>query len=66
LGRPFTGNERDKALQIVRTNSGVASAIETAREYVAIAETECNKLPTSKATVALHDAPRVLLDSVIR
>jgi len=66
LGRPFTGNERDKALQIVRTNSGVASAIETARDYVAIAETECNKLPTSKATAALHDAPRVLLDSVIR
>ena len=66
LGRPFTGNERDKALQIVRTNSGVASAIETAREYVAIAETECNKLPTSKATTALHDAPRALLDSAIR
>lgn len=66
LGRPFTGNERDKALQIVRTNSGVASAIETAREYVAIAETECNKLPTSKATAALRDAPRALLDSAIR
>ena len=58
--------ERDKALQIVRSNSGIASAIETALEYVSIAETECNKLPPSSATTALRLAPRVLLESVIR
>ena len=66
LGRPFVGNERDKALQIVRSNSGIASAIETALDYVAIAEVECNKLPASSATTALRTAPRILLESVIR
>ena len=66
LGRPFSGDERDTALAIVRANSGVANAIETAREYVAIAEAECAKLPKSEATTALLAAPRALLDSVIR
>ncbi|MFM8903410.1 MAG: polyprenyl synthetase family protein [Actinomycetota bacterium] len=66
LGRQFSGDERDTALAIVRANSGVANAIETAREYVAIAEAECAKLPKSEATTALLAAPRALLDSVIR
>ena len=66
LGRSFSGDERDLALKIVRSNSGVASAIETAREYVTIAENECSKLPDSIATTALRQAPRALLDSVIR
>lgn len=66
LGRSFSGDERDLALKIVRSNSGVASAIETAREYVTIAENECAKLPDSIATTALRQAPRALLDSVIR
>ncbi|MFM7337072.1 MAG: polyprenyl synthetase family protein [Actinomycetota bacterium] len=66
LGRQFSGHERDTALAIVRANSGVANAIETAREYVAIAEAECAKLPKSEATTALLAAPRALLDSVIR
>jgi heptaprenyl diphosphate synthase len=66
LGRPFTGNDRDAALAIVRANSGVQNAIETAREYVAIAENECAKMPASSATTALREAPRVLLNSVIR
>lgn len=66
LGKPFFGTERDKALVIVRSNSGVKNAIETAREYVTIAEAECDKLPVSSATNALRQAPRVLLESVIR
>jgi len=66
LGRPFMGNDRETALAIVRANSGVANAIETAREYVAIAEAECTKLPKSEATTALLAAPRALLDSVVR
>lgn len=66
LGRPFTGNDRDTALAIVRSNSGVSSAIETAQEYVVIAENECAKMPPSIATTALRDAPRALLSSVIR
>jgi heptaprenyl diphosphate synthase len=66
LGKPFTSDERDKALKIVRSNSGIASAIETALEYVSIAETECNKMPPSSATTAMRLAPRILLESVIR
>ena len=66
LGRPFTGNDRDTALSIVRSNTGIAHAIETAGEYVAIAEGECAKLPASSSTTALREAPRALLNSVIR
>jgi geranylgeranyl pyrophosphate synthase len=54
------------ALAIVRSNSGIAHAIETASEYVAIAESECAKMPASRATTALREAPRALLNSVIR
>ena len=66
LGRPFTGNDRDTALSIVRSNTGIAHAIETASEYVVIAESECAKLPASSSTTALREAPRALLNSVIR
>jgi geranylgeranyl pyrophosphate synthase len=54
------------ALEIVRSNTGIAHAIETANEYVAIAENECAKMPASMATNALRDAPQALLNSVIR
>lgn len=66
LGHSFTGTDREKALHLVRVNSGVQNAIETAREYVSIAESECAKMPASSATAALLAAPRVLLNSVIR
>jgi geranylgeranyl pyrophosphate synthase len=66
LGKSFSGNDRDMALAIVRSNSGIAHAIETASEYVAIAESECAKMPASRATTALREAPRALLNSVIR
>ena len=66
LGKSFSGNDRDTALAIVRSNSGIAHAIETASEYVAIAENECAKMPASRATTALREAPRALLNSVIR
>jgi geranylgeranyl pyrophosphate synthase len=50
----------------VRSNTGINNAIETASEYVAIAENECAKMPASMATKALREAPRALLNSVIR
>jgi heptaprenyl diphosphate synthase len=66
LGKPLGGAERDKALAMVRAHSGVQEAIDTARNYVQLAEAECNRMPQGPATDALCAAPGVLLDSVIR
>ncbi len=63
LGRPLDAAERDKALSIVRANEGVASAVTTARRYVADAEAACDDLPPGPATDALRAAPAVLLES---
>jgi len=65
LGSPLTAKERTKALKIVRNGGGLAAALESARDYVAIAEAECTKLPASAATEALRRAPRALLDSLV-
>ena len=65
LGKPLDAIARDKALGIVRSNSGVESAIESARSFVAMAQAECNNLPPGGATDALLAAPAVLLESVI-
>ncbi|MEY4129794.1 MAG: hypothetical protein RIS81_1543 [Actinomycetota bacterium] len=62
----LSGEDRNMALEIVRSNTGISHAIETASEYVAIAENECTKMPASMATNALRDAPQALLNSVIR
>lgn len=64
LGSPLTAAQQDKALTIVRSNEGLASAVETAQEYVTRAESACDDFPDSEATVALRAAPRALLDSV--
>ena len=64
LGGPLDAAERDKALAIVRSNEGVASAVTEARRYVEAAEAICGDLPSTAATAALRDAPRALLDSV--
>ena len=66
LGKPLSSYERDKALSIVRTSPGIASAIDSAQSYVQLCEQYCNKLPQSAATDALRAAPAVLLTSVIR
>jgi heptaprenyl diphosphate synthase len=66
LGKTLSGKDRNMALEIVRSNTGISHAIETASEYVVIAENECTKMPASMATNALRDAPRALLNSVIR
>ena len=66
LGKPLSAVERDKALSIVRSNNGVQAAIDTARNYVQLAEAECNRMPQGAATDALRAAPMALLGSVIR
>ena len=48
----------------MRGNAGVASAIATAREYVARAEAACDDFPDSPATTALRSAPAALVESV--
>ena len=65
LGSPLTASERVKALKIVRNGRGLAAAIESARNYAAIAEAECDRLPASEATEALRRAPRALLDALV-
>jgi heptaprenyl diphosphate synthase len=64
LGSPLEPSERDKALEIVRANGGIASALATAREWAATAERACESLPASLATDALREAPGVLLASI--
>jgi heptaprenyl diphosphate synthase len=63
LGSPLDDAQQRKALQIVRSNEGVASAMVTAREYVQRAEDSCAAFADSPATEALRSASRALLDS---
>ena len=65
LGRPLEPAERDKALAIVRSDEGVASAIATARDYVAAAELACDGLGDSPVVDGLRAAPAALLDSAV-
>jgi geranylgeranyl pyrophosphate synthase len=64
LGAPLDAVAQEKALAIVRSNDGLASAIDTAREFVERAEACCAGFPASEATAALRAAPRALLASV--
>ena len=66
LGKPLSQSERERALFIVRTHSGIQSAIESAKNYVHMAEAECNLMPQGFATDALRAAPAALLASIIR
>ena len=65
LGKPLTVVERDRALEIVRDGSGLRKAIESARDYVTMAQNVCDQLPSGDVTEALRAAPAALLDSVI-
>jgi heptaprenyl diphosphate synthase len=65
LGSPLTAKERTKALKIVRNGPGLAGALDSARNYAAIAEAECAKLPAGIAADALRRAPRALLDAIV-
>jgi heptaprenyl diphosphate synthase len=65
LGSPLTAKERTKALKIVRNGPGLSAALDSARDYAALAEAECAKLPAGVATDALRRAPRALLDTLV-
>ena len=65
LGSPLTAKERTKALKIVRNGPGLAGALDSARDYAAIAEAECAKLPAGVAADALRRAPRALPDAIV-
>jgi heptaprenyl diphosphate synthase len=64
LGKPLEPAEREKVLDVVRSNGGVNTAIETAKKFVARAEESCAALPDSHATRALRDAAASLLATV--
>jgi heptaprenyl diphosphate synthase len=64
LGRPLESAERDKALEIVRVNDGVASARATASEWADRAVQSLARLPESPAAAALQAAPHALLIDV--
>ncbi|MEO5898991.1 MAG: polyprenyl synthetase family protein [Ilumatobacteraceae bacterium] len=64
LGKPLDVAERDKALEIVRANSGVASARRTAVEWADRAVAAASTLPDTPATAALRAAPHALLTEV--
>ena len=61
LGKPLDQVEQDKALSIVRSNGGVTSAMDVAREWAQRAEAACELLPPSAATDVLYAAPSTLL-----
>jgi heptaprenyl diphosphate synthase len=64
LGSPLDAAQQSRALDIVRSSDGLASAVETAQAYVVRAENMCDDFPDSEATAALRAAPRALLTSV--
>lgn len=61
LGRPLGAAEREKAIEIVRANGGIESALVTAHDWAGRAVTACADLPESPATAALREAPAALL-----
>ena len=65
LGSPLDDAQQQRALTIVRSNEGVASAMATAREYVQRAEDAVAGFADTPATEALRTASRVLLDSAV-
>lgn len=64
LGKPLDAAECEKALAIVRSNGGLASAAATAQEYVVAAEAACERLPDGPATEALRASSAALLGTV--
>ncbi|HUF97125.1 MAG TPA: polyprenyl synthetase family protein [Ilumatobacter sp.] len=63
LGKPLDGAERDKALAIVRSGTGIAEAVDVAQRYVDAAVATLIDLPRNDAVAALMAAPAALLAS---
>lgn len=64
LGRPLNAEQRSRALTIVRSGDGIASALEHAGSYADRAVAACASLGDSPATDALRAAPAALLNTV--
>ena len=65
LGSPLGPGQRDLALELVRADEGIESAIETARDHVAAAVIACDDLGDGAAVDALREAPGALLATVL-
>ena len=64
LGKPLNETERLHVLDIVRSGTGVATAIDAARSFVADAERACDALPQGITTDAMRKATAALLATV--
>ena len=64
LGKPLDQVEREKVLDIVRSNGGVENAIDRARAFVDDAERACDAMPRGSAVDAMREATTALLASV--
>jgi heptaprenyl diphosphate synthase len=64
LGKPLNETERLHVLDIVRNGTGVATAIDAARSFVADAERACDALPQGITTDAMRAATAALLATV--
>ena len=64
LGKPLDQAEREKVLDIVRSNGGVENAIERAKSFVSDAERACDAMPKGDAVDAMREATAALLASV--
>jgi heptaprenyl diphosphate synthase len=64
LGKPLNETERLHVLDIVRSGTGVATAIDAARSFVADAERACDALPQGITTEAMRKATAALLATV--
>jgi len=65
LGKPLDGAQRDQALAIVRSGTGIESAIVAAREFVGRAVNACDQLGDDDAVEALRLAPAALLATAL-
>ena len=61
LGQPLGPAERDKALAIVRSEDGIASALASATDYADRAVGALAGLPDTPAVEALRAAPAALI-----
>jgi heptaprenyl diphosphate synthase len=64
LGKPLDSVERDKALDIVRSNGGVEYARRRALAFAAATVAACDALPPSSVTEALRGAPDALISTL--
>ncbi len=64
LGKPLNESERLKVLDIVRSGTGVKTAIKAAQSFVDDAEHACDSLPAGETTDAMRAATPALLASV--